>query len=262
MSINSTEVEWGRCKASEIAQLAQRNAIAIIPIGATEQHGPHLAVQVDYRLATEISLCTAKLLSEKYPAVVLPTIPFGMSEHHVMLNGTISIDYTTMSHLLNSVCISLVRAGFQRIFILNGHGGNDHGISLFVGEFTSKHRIPLCYATYWSVAKAEIADILDEQSELLHACEAETSMMLAVSPDLVDQQLLPQIKGGFTPGLSAIPRADPGIYRWRELSSVSGNVVVGQSFAATAEKGEKLIQAISQRLASALLNERLWIEPI
>lgn len=256
------EIEWARLKAAEVAALAARDAIVIIPIGATEQHGPHLPVQVDFRLATEVAHGAARLMTTRHPTLAVPTIPFGMSEHHVSLNGTITLDYPTMAAVLDCVCRSVMRAGFKRLFILNGHGGNTDGITTFVTEFTVKHRIPLASGTYWHIAKAEIAAVLERQTELLHACEAETSMMLACTPELIRQEELAQMRGDLVPGLSAIPGVNAGVYRWRQLSSRSMIGVIGEAGAASPEKGRKLFDAIAKAVADALLNERLWSEPI
>lgn len=257
-----TEIEWARLKAAEVARLADRNAIVIVPIGATEQHGPHLPVQVDFRLATEVATRAARIMTKTHPALVTPTIPFGMSEHHVSLNGTITLDYPTMAAVLDCTCRSILRAGFKRIFILNGHGGNTDGITTFVTEFTVKHRVPLASGTYWNIAQAEIAAILERQTALLHACEAETSMMLALTPELIDQGELAQMRGDLVPGLSAIPGVNAGVYRWRQLSSRSLIGVIGEAGAATPEKGARLLDAIAGAVARALLEERLWSEPI
>jgi creatinine amidohydrolase/Fe(II)-dependent formamide hydrolase-like protein len=176
-----SEIEWARYKAAELAKLAERNAIVIVPIGSTEQHGPHLPTQVDTRLVTEVAQRAARVMSSRHPTLVTPTIPFGMSEHHMSLNGTITLDYATMAGILGCVCHSILRDGFKRIFVLNGHGGNTDGIYTFISEFTVKHRVPLAGGTYWNIAQTEIAQILEKQKALLHACEAETSMMLALS---------------------------------------------------------------------------------
>jgi creatinine amidohydrolase/Fe(II)-dependent formamide hydrolase-like protein len=119
-----TEIEWGRLKAHELRKLAEDDAILIVPIGATEQHGPHLPVMVDYRLAHEVAVRAARLIAEHQPVVVAPVIPYGMSEHHVSLGGTLTLDFATMQAVLDCVCGSAIRQGFRRLFILNGHGGN------------------------------------------------------------------------------------------------------------------------------------------
>ena len=87
-------------------------------------------------------------------------------------------------------------------------------------------------------------------------------MMLALVPDLIDRDALSQVHGPYVPGLSAIPDVNPGVYRWRQLSSRSLTGVIGEAGAATPEKGEKLLQAIASAVAKALLEKRLWEEPI
>jgi creatinine amidohydrolase len=257
-----SEIEWARLKAAELARLATDDAIVIVPIGSTEQHGPHLPTQTDTRLATEVAHRAARLMADTHPTIVTPTIPFGMSEHHMSLNGTITLDYATMAGVLGCVCSSILRAGFKRIFILNGHGGNTDGIYAFITEFTVKHRVPLAGGTYWYIAQTEIAQILEKQKALLHACEAETSMMLALTPELISRDELSQMRGDLVPGLSAIPGVNPGVYRWRQLSSRSLIGVIGEAGAASPEKGNQLLQAIAAAVAKALLEERLWQEPI
>ena len=122
--------------------------------------------------------------------------------------------------------------------------------------------MPLAGGTYWNVAQAEIAAILEKQTAVLHACEAETSMMLAVTPELINAEELSQMRGELVPGLSAIPGVNAGVYRWRQLGSRSLNGVIGEAGAASVDKGRRLLDAISRAVASALLEERLWTEPI
>jgi creatinine amidohydrolase len=88
-----SEIEWARLKASELAGLAARDTIVIVPIGSTEQHGPHLPTQVDARLVAEVAHRAARRMTARRPTIVAPTIPFGMSEHHMSLNGTITRDF-------------------------------------------------------------------------------------------------------------------------------------------------------------------------
>jgi creatinine amidohydrolase len=235
-----TEIEWARLKASEIAALAKRNAIVILPIGSTEQHGPHLPTQVDSRLATEVAHRAARRMTHEHPTIVAPTIPYGMSEHHMSLSGTITLDYATMAAVLGCACESIT----------------------FITEFTVRHRVPIAGGTYWNIAQKEIAAILEKQEYLLHACEAETSMMLALTPELIDRDELSQMHGPYIPGLSAIAGVNPGVYRWRQLSSRSPIGVIGEAGAASPEKGVRLLDAISDAVARALLEERVWTEPM
>jgi creatinine amidohydrolase len=256
------EIEWSRLKASEIATLARQSAIVIAPIGATEQHGPHLPSMVDWRCAQEVAQRAARLMQRRHPVVVTPVMPFGMSEHHMSLSGTITLDYATMASLVGCVVESAIRHGFKRIFVLNGHGGNTEALRTIVTELTVKHRLPLATGTYWDIAAEPIRKLLDRQTALLHACEAETSMIMAMSPELVDSEILSQMHGPYVTGLSAIPGVNPGVYRWRQLASRSPNGMIGDAATASAEKGKRLLEAIAAAVAEALLEERLWNEPI
>jgi len=143
-----SEIEWSRLKASQIKALAQRNAVVIVPIGATEQHGPHLPSMVDWRCVHEVSHRAARIMEKSGPVVVAPTIPYGMSEHHMSLNGTITLDYATMYAVIRCVVTSAIRHGFKRIFVLNGHGGNTTALQNMIGELTVEYKLPLATGTY------------------------------------------------------------------------------------------------------------------
>lgn len=257
-----TEIEWSRLKAAEIKAMAGRNAVVIVPIGATEQHGPHLPSMVDWRLVQEVAQRAARLMTPSAPVLVAPTIPYGMSEHHMSLNGTITLDYATMYAVIRCVVESAIRHGFKRIFVLNGHGGNTTALQNMIGELTVAHKLPLATGTYWDIAAQSIAKLLDRQKALLHACEAETSMIMALAPELVNPDELAQMHGPYIRGLSGIAGVNPGVYRWRQLSSRSPIGVIGDAATASAAKGEKLLQAIAGDVAEALADERLWSAPI
>lgn len=255
-------IEWARLRAAELRACADEDAIVIIPIGATEQHGPHLPVMVDHRLAYEVAVRAARLISAHEPAVVTPVIPFGMSEHHMSLGGTLTLDFATMAAVVRCVCESAIRQGFRRLFILNGHGGNIAALETIVTELTVKHRLPIACAAYWQIAERDIAEVLETQAGVLHACEAEASMILAVEGADVDHDVLPQCRGELVPGASAIAGVNPGVYRWRQLATRSLIGVIGDARAATTEKGERLLDIISKRVAEALRAPALWTAPI
>lgn len=256
------ETQWSRLKAHELRNLATRNAIVIVPIGATEQHGPHLPVMVDHRLVAEIAERAARLMAATTPTVVTPAIPFGMSEHHMSLGGTITLDFATMQAVLRCVCESAFRQGFRRLFILNGHGGNIAALETIATELTVAHRHPVATAAYWQIAQRQIAARLDRQTALLHACEAETSMLMALDPDTVDGEILSRCHGTLVAGASAIPGVNEGVYRWRQLSSRSSIGVIGDATTASAAKGHALIAAIAEAVSDALLEPALWEAPI
>ena len=256
-----SEVRWDRMTAPALIEAAREKTVVIIPLGATEQHGPHLPVQVDWRLAYEVSLRAAALMRGRQRALVTPAIPFGMSEHHMSLGGTLTLNFATMAAVVGCVVRSAARHGFERIFVLNGHGGNIAALETIITELTIELRLPLAGGTYWQIAAESISSILEHQKVVLHACEAETSMLQALSPETV-MPLQPSFKSPLVPGLSAIEGVNPGVYRWQQLKTRSDIGLIGEAWAATPEKGQRLLDATARDVADALSNQKLWAAPI
>ncbi len=249
--LQGTEIEWRRLRADELREAATPETVVILPVASIEQHGPHLPVEVDSVLAEAVALATARAMTEQGGrALVLPTLWTGISEHHMSFGGTITLDATTFAAVVEQICRSVVRLGFQRIALLNGHGGNDSALRVAADDLTPRLGRPVVALTYWHVAAAEIAKVLTAQTRLLHACEAETSMMLALRPDLVAMDRAPPPQPA--------PEDTPGLHRWRTLAQVSSVGVIGEARAASAEKGRRLLAAISATLAQALMRPGVW----
>ena len=108
------EIEWRRLRADELRERARADAIVVLPIAALEQHGPHLAVEVDSRLGEEVAHRTARLVAASgEPIVVLPTVWSGVSEHHMSFGGTITLDLATFTALIEGICRSITRHGMS-----------------------------------------------------------------------------------------------------------------------------------------------------
>jgi creatinine amidohydrolase len=249
-----SDVEWINLTAKELRDLGQNGTtIAVLPVGSIEQHGPHLPVQVDALLVTEVARRTARLVAATDPIVVLPTVWSGLAEHHMSLGGTLTLDLPTFYALIRCLVRSLVRSGFRRIILINGHGGNMTAMNAIVGELSVETALPIALATYWVAAEAEFAQILDEQTTVKHACEAETSMVLALRPDLVAMDALTGVK---PPAEWSGGRTD--IFVWQSVESWSPSGVAGVPAAASATKGERLLDAAAAAIARRLAGGELW----
>ncbi len=256
----STEIEWRKLRADQLREKARQDAIVILPIGSLEQHGPHLPVEVDSLLGEAIGQRTAReIMARGQPALVLPMVWTGLSEHHMSFGGTITLSLPTFTALVEDICRSILRHGFTRIVLLNGHGGNENALRNITDELTPKLRVPLVQFTYWYAASEAIGEILETQPGLTHACEAETSLMLALRPELVATDRIPLAKSNRTSGIEEF--VGSGIYRWRAIGTRSGSGALGNPEAATAEKGELLLAAISRSLAEKLTRPELWALP-
>lgn len=250
------EIEWSNLRARELRELAGRDAIVVIPVGSTEQHGPHLPVQVDALLVGEVARRAARRVAAAHPIVVTPTVWTGLAEHHMGFGGTFTLDFPTFLALLRCLCRSAARHGFRRLFVLNGHGGNMTALDVVVTELSAELRLPIAAATYWMLAEKSFARILEAQANVLHACEAETSMLLALRPELVDLAAL----AGLAP-----PKAESfwidfmrAPSRWRDWTTVTESGVLGEPLRASAEKGERLLDAAAEALADWLTSPALW----
>jgi creatinine amidohydrolase len=254
---SSSQVLWQNLRAPQLRALAATDATVIVPVGAMEQHGPHLPVQVDSLLATEVAIGAAEQLVDlmSSPTVVTPTVWLGLSEHHMPLGGTFTLDIATYHALLRGICRSIGRHGFSRIVILNGHGGNVTALSNISQELSDELGLDMLAMTYWTVdsVAADMASQLEKQTGVLHAGEAESSMLMHLRPELVDDEARqsvvcpPDSVGLAPPGVGVAAAAGAAGKRFVRFTPTG---VVGVPGAATALKGVKLLEA-AQRGVSA-----------
>ena len=250
------QIYWEQLRSPQLRSLADVNAIVVVPVGSIEQHGPHLPVKVDALLATEVARRAALKVQTHQPILVTPTVWCGLAEHHMDFCGTLTLDFETFHALLRNLCRSIRHHGFRRIFLLNGHGGNIAALNVICSELVRElEGLRVVSGTYWTLPEVaeKFAEILEVQQNVRHAGEAETSMMLALEPELVDQSILNQADG--TP---EIPFYGSGVSRWVSFKEVSANGVIGSPSVATAAKGELLLEVASEGIAGVLQDPELW----
>jgi creatinine amidohydrolase len=251
-----TETEWMRLTAAELRERAAAGALVIVPVASLEQHGPHLATGVDIVLATAVAGRTARRMAEAgAPVVVTPTVWTGLAEHHMAFGGTVTLGYDAFAAVLRGIVHSAARCGFRRVMLLNGHGGNAEAVAVAAGEFATEFGIKVAAGTYWHLAGDGFAPVLEAQTSVLHACEAETSMMLALVPEAVRRDRLAEAHGPHSTRVEGQPSA---LQCRRSFRAVSESGVIGDARPASAEKGERLLEVAAERIAAMLLNPKLW----
>jgi len=253
---SADEVFWDRLSAERLRGLAEREAIVLVPVGSTEQHGPHLPTGVDSFLSTEVSRRTAQMVLTRQPIVVAPTVWCGLADHHVSFGGTFSLRLSTFHALLHDLCRSIVHAGFRRIVLVNGHGGNMGGLSGLQQELTRELNIEVATTTYFMECLPEIAAILDDQDCIMHACEGETSMMMALANDLVDDARLEDACG---PHFDIIASLTSSLKISRSFRDVTTSGVSGTARRASVAKGEAILKVAASALARRLLAGEPWL---
>lgn len=250
------QIEWMRLTAEELRARAAADALVIVPVASMEQHGPHLGTGVDIVLGTNVALATARRIAEAgQQVVVTPCMWSGLAEHHMAFGGTVTLDYKAFAGVLHGIVRSAVRCGFKRVMLLNGHGGNNEAVAVAATEFSVEFGIRVAGGTYWHVVPEVIGPLLERQGGLMHACEAETSMIMHLEPGMVRTERLLEAHG---PGSTRVEGQPAGLAMRRSFRALSPSGVVGDARVASAEKGEKLLAAISARMAEVLMNPKLW----
>jgi creatinine amidohydrolase len=133
----------------EELRVAAPETLVVFPVGATEQHGPHLPVATDHLTVEHIAREAARQAAASIPVVVAPTLPFGSSHHHLPFGGTMSLGTESYYRTVYDLCESFIIGGFRRIFILNGHGGNSELVQLVARDLALKHPVQMAAASYW-----------------------------------------------------------------------------------------------------------------
>lgn len=172
---------WSCLTDDEIAAARDRGALVVVPVGATEQHAGHLPVDTDTNLAERIALLAAT--RAQTPVLVAPAVAYGFSPHHDGYAGTITLSASTLMSLTKDVVTSLHCAGFGRVLIVNGHGGNLSPLRTAVAELVTSGVSVSC-VDYWGPAASVIGGMLEGAATRPgHACEFETALQLALHED-------------------------------------------------------------------------------
>jgi creatinine amidohydrolase len=251
-------LRWDNLTWPEIKQASEAAAIVILPVGSTEQHGPHLPVGCDAILATALAERTAAALRDKgVPALVAPTIAVGNSVHHMGFPGAITLWPKTFMDALSEQCRCIARHGFTKIILFNGHGGNFAPMNVTLISLNAELGFPVFDMGYWEAAPDDFdASVLESQRGIIHACEAETSLMLAINEDLVDP-IYKETKGPMHQAPTAAENAG-AVHTFRRMDEETPNGVMGNSYLATKAKGEKMVATYVATAADALAG--LWAE--
>lgn len=175
--------------SAEVGALS-RDMVVVIPTGSLEQHGPHLPLFTDSLLVEHVARQVETQIPER--VLLTPTVWLGASGHHLAFPGSLSADTDGYIKSVQSVAQSLARHGFYRFFVLNGHGGNTelNGIALRqLKEATPSLQVG--HSGYFAFCGTTVSETLEGPlKEIRHACEAETSMMMHVHPELVRKEKL------------------------------------------------------------------------
>jgi creatinine amidohydrolase len=238
-------LDYGKLSWPEVKRAADEGRVPIVPIGTLEDHGPHLPIDTDVTLVEAICRGAADELADT--AVVLPAIVHGYSPHHMDFPGTVTIGWDTFCRYCTDVALSLVRHGFDRVLLVNGHGSNQNLVEMAARlTMVEEPRALVAAAFYLSGPRSQtvIAEIREsERGWMGHACELETSMYLHLQPGSVDMSLAVDEKTYPVTEHMWMDWSDGPLKLMPWWSSFSRSGVQGDPTKATAEKGKALFEA-------------------
>jgi creatinine amidohydrolase len=238
---------WAALTMDAIGAAARAGAIAVLPVGATEQHGPHLATGTDTLLAEQVSITAASRTSD----VVLPALAYGCSLGHTSRwPGTISLHPSTMIAVVVEVGRWAHASGFRKLVIVNGHATN--GPPCQSALLQLRHELPDLRPRFVSLfdLSAEIAARYTQDAPDFHANEAETSLMMHLEPDAVDVS-----------ALADEPDRTVGRVLLYPMPAVTATGVVGAPSGASSTRGAELFEQLVDALAALLRTARAEHDP-
>lgn len=232
----------------EVEESLKTVQLAIIPVGAHEQHGPHMVESCDAVLAEKMA---EKLGERMFPyAFVTPTINMGVSPHHLNFPGTISLQPTTLIAILKDVISSLQQHGINKFLLLNSHGGNQSTLNVATTMLTKELEAEIYYAKTTASAKESFGKYISS-SLYGHSCEREVSEAFYLAPQLVRPEKLEkgdiQEEGRWKqlrPG-----KAIQGFYAYEEMT---GNGCIGDATKASWEIGKEIVEEALEHLSTEL----------
>ncbi|NTF45478.1 creatininase family protein [Rhizobium rhizogenes] len=234
--------------AKMLSESGPKRPVAILPVGAVEQHGPHLPLGVDIWLAHAVALAAAE---GKETMRVCEPLAYGSSHHHRAFAGTMSLSPDTFIAVLVDLCTCLYEDGFLPV-ILNGHGGNRAAMQVAITKL-GQRGITSAGFTYFDLIADVANEVLpDAAGGTGHACALETSLMMHVIPASVRESLIPE---GTTPPSWPDPHlfAGAAVTVWRPFETIRDNGVIGTPSQASRQAGETLFAAAVARSRATIL---------
>ncbi|MBV8373790.1 MAG: creatininase family protein [Candidatus Eremiobacteraeota bacterium] len=238
---------YGELTWPEVKAVAEEGRVAIVPIATLEDHGHHLPIDTDLRLCTAV--CEAAAARAPDRIVLVPAINHGYSPHHLDFPGPITIGAHTLIDYGVDVCRSLAHHGFGKILIVNGHGSNTPFIDIIARLAVVETEALAAAVNYWAAPGVrEVAESLRESDKIggmNHACEFETSLYLALAPELVDMdQAVRELSHHPTKNYwGDLIGGDGPLVMMEYWSALSETGVMGDPTKANAEKGRALFDA-------------------
>ena len=248
---------WAELNTRDFAALDPAHTVAVLPLGATEQHGPHLPLSVDTVLVDGVVNAALAHLAATDPVLVLPTQTLGLSTEHSAFAGTLHLSPQTLIQLWCDIGASVARAGVKKLLMFNAHGGNVGLMDVVARELRGQHGL-IVYSSSWYNLPIDAGVMsqfsADEHRFGVHAGEIETSMMLALSPSRVNMAEAKNFTSASqdrAKHYAVLGNGKSAKMGWH-MQDYNPHGAAGNAAAASAAKGEALVHSAGEQLALLL----------
>lgn len=224
----------------------KENVVLIQPVGAIEQHGPHLPLVVDAAIGVAVLGKALEKLDSSIPAYALPTLYYGKSNEHWHFPGTITISAQTLLATLTEVAESVYRAGFRKLVLMNSHGGQPQIMEIAARDLHIKYEDFLVFPLFtWRVPNIASELLSPKEKQLgIHAGDAETSLMLSILPAQVKMELAVAEYPSGLPEDSLLSMEGKLPFAWA-MRDLSHTGILGDPTVATKEKGDRILESVA-----------------
>lgn len=226
-----------------------RSAVVLVPVGSTEQHGPHLPVNNDAYCAEELSLRIAEAAAQEGLKVAVgPSIAFGVSGHHMGFPGTVTLRPHLFEEVVYEVGSSLLKHGWKRLVFVNGHGGNSNALMAAIGRLANDYPDAIVVLhEWWTLIGDKLRDILEVG--LFHAGEGETSLSMALGQRVLEDRMKREIPISSSKFISfnLLESVFKVGFPLPPMHRISRSGVVGDPTKASQAKGEAMLREVLAR---------------
>lgn len=249
---------WKNIISADFEKFDKDKSIVLLPIAATEQHGKHLPVGTDSMILEALLEKFAKEKDMRLGNVLIaPQIWVGKSNEHMGFPGTLTFKAMTLYSMVEELTDSIVAHGFKKIMLTNAHGGNTDLLNLISRDLRIKYKVEVYVFDWWftSFWQELLLEKKDSQSPygVFHACELETSLMMAIAPETVNEGAIEdETPDAMFEGKEFISLFGPITMGW-ETKDVTKSGVIGCPASASAQKGREMLQYATDKLEKILV---------
>lgn len=245
---------WSELTSEEFSRLDRSRLIAVLPVGATEQHGPHLPMSTDTATIDGMVRASLPHLPDELPVLFLPTVPYGKSNEHSRYPGTLTVSATTLIALWMEIGESVARSGVRKLVLYNSHGGQMSVMDIVARDLRERHGMMVVAANWYTLGLPEGLFTAHEGRHGVHAGDLESSIMLQLTPDDVRPENFQHFRS-LTEDLAQENRflsiTPSGKLGW-QMHDMNPAGAAGDATLARADKGAAVLDHVGRRFVELL----------